>query len=215
MSGICLGATVNLAMAVLTFFQPTSPSRAIVQTKKGQPPRQTLNNARGYVWPYGDLKHLPAFDDDTAAAPTDTAMAKLVNSAISSASFLSSGWDKMRAVGGWWGCLLLKRFGTGPHILGFKVSCWALLVFLMAVLCSLCTISHFPKGAYPAYSSAATKIHGMSASYLCNPLGFYTPGCCALLTAFLLIHHSTLDQTCIYAYTTCCVTLPTSSPLAT
>jgi hypothetical protein len=81
------------------------------------------------VWPYGDLKHLPAFDDDTAAAPTDTATAKLVNSAISSASFLSSGWDKMRAAGGWCGCLLLKRFGTGSHLLGFKVSCWALLVF--------------------------------------------------------------------------------------
>jgi hypothetical protein len=118
MSGLCLGATVNLAMAVLTFFQPTSPSRPIVQIKKGQPPWQTLNNTRGYVWPYGDLKHLPAFDDDTAAAPTDTAMAKLVNSAISSASFLSSGWDKMRAAGGWWGYLLLKGLAIG-------LICWA------------------------------------------------------------------------------------------
>jgi hypothetical protein len=56
-------------------------------------------------------------------------MAKLVNSAISSASFLSSGWDKIQAAGGWWGYLLLQRFGTGSHLLGFKVSCWALLVF--------------------------------------------------------------------------------------
>lgn len=71
--------------------QPTSPSRPTVQNKKGQPPRQMLNNVRGYVWPYGDLKHLPAFDDDTAAALNATTMAKLVNSAINSASFLSSG----------------------------------------------------------------------------------------------------------------------------
>ena len=53
-------------------------------------------------------------------------MAKLVNSAISSASFLSSGWDKMRAADWWWAYLLL-RFGTGSHLLGFKVL--ALLVF--------------------------------------------------------------------------------------
>ena len=70
---------MNLSMAVLTFFQPTSPSRPIVQNRAGQPPKQTLANARGYVWPYGDLKHLPAFDDDTAAAPNDTTMAKIAS----------------------------------------------------------------------------------------------------------------------------------------
>jgi hypothetical protein len=99
MSGVCLGARVNLAMAVLTFFQPTSPNRPIVQTKGSQPPKQTLANARGDVWPYGDLKHLPAFDDDTSAAPNETTMAKTVNSAISSAGFLTNCWDKIQAAG--------------------------------------------------------------------------------------------------------------------
>ena len=42
MSGLCLGATVNLAMAVLTFFQPTSPSRPIVQIKKDTEQRKGL-----------------------------------------------------------------------------------------------------------------------------------------------------------------------------
>jgi hypothetical protein len=168
MSGLCLGAAVSLAMAVLTFFQPTSPSRPIVQTKKGQPPKETLNNARGYVWPYGDLKHLPAYDDDTAAAPTDTAMAKLVNSAISSASFLGSGWDKIRATGGQWGCLLLQRFGTGPI-------CWASRSpagLLEALLCFMCQWP-FPKRCLTCISiSCPHTFHGMSASCWCNP-----PGC--------------------------------------
>ena len=121
MSGLCLGAVVNLAMAVMTFFQPTSPSRPIVQSKAGQPPKQTLANARGYVWPYGDLKHLPAFDDDTAAAPNDTSMAKIVNSAISSASFLASGWDKIQAAGGRWDAIVFycwRDVALDP--------CWAL-----------------------------------------------------------------------------------------
>jgi hypothetical protein len=127
MSDLCLGAVVNLAMAVITFFQPMSSSRPIVQTKSGQTPKQTLANARGYVWPYGDLKHLPAFADDTAIAPNDTTMAKIVNSAISSASFLASGWDKIQAAGGWWGCcwLLLERCGVGSQWALNHVSCWA------------------------------------------------------------------------------------------
>jgi hypothetical protein len=33
MSGVCLGAIINFAFHVLTFMQPTSPAKAIVQFK--------------------------------------------------------------------------------------------------------------------------------------------------------------------------------------
>jgi hypothetical protein len=82
-------------------------------------------------------------------------------------------------------------------------------------MCSLCVlVAIFQKVPILHFHQLPHTIHGTCTSCWRNPLSFNTPGCCALLIAFLLIHNSTLDQTCIYAYKTCCVTLPTSSPLA-
>jgi hypothetical protein len=99
MSGICLAAIINLAMVVLTFLQPTSPAKPITQVKKGQPPRQTLNNARGYFFSYGDLKHLPALDDPDSQPIPAGDMARIINAAISAAGFLGKCWTDVRAAG--------------------------------------------------------------------------------------------------------------------
>ena len=95
-SGICLGSILNLAFTVLTILQPCAPSTRITQHKKGQPPRQTLNNVRGYVFgQYGGLKNLQPDEEQLQAE----VMAKLVNGAISCASFLSKGWQAVRGSG--------------------------------------------------------------------------------------------------------------------
>jgi thiamine transporter ThiT len=60
MSGICLGAIINMAFMVLTFLQPNSPAKAIIQQKPHKAiynpssttePRLTLNNPRGFFYP--------------------------------------------------------------------------------------------------------------------------------------------------------------------
>ena len=100
-SGICLGSISCFAFTVLTFLQPRAPSRPIVQHKKKHPPRQTLNNVRGYVFAqYGDLKHLPALDDPAAEAISCSDMAAFVNAAISSAGALKQCWTGTGAAGG-------------------------------------------------------------------------------------------------------------------
>lgn len=58
---------------------------------------------------------------------------------------------------------------------------------------------------YPSCIYISCHNYGMRASYRCNPLGFISPGDCALLTAFMLIRNSTLGKTCIWAYPPCCV----------
>lgn len=89
MSGLCLGAITNLAFHVLMFLQPASPSNPIVQDIKWQPSApQTLNNARGDVFPYGQLKHLPAMLGSSSSPASDQDMPRIVNTAISSASFV-------------------------------------------------------------------------------------------------------------------------------
>lgn len=97
--GICLAAIINLAMVVLTFLQPTSPAKPIIQIKKGEPPRQTLNNARGYFFPYGELKHLPALDDPDSQPISASEMARIINAAISAAGFMGKCWIDVRAAG--------------------------------------------------------------------------------------------------------------------
>jgi hypothetical protein len=99
MSGICLAAIINLAMVVLTFLQPTSPAHPITQVKKGELPRQTLNNARGYFFPHGDLKHLPALDDPDSRPIPSSGLARIINTAISAAGFLGKCWTDVRAAG--------------------------------------------------------------------------------------------------------------------
>jgi hypothetical protein len=99
MSGICLAAIITLAMVVLTYMHPTSPAKPITQHKKGEPARQTLNNACGYFFPYGDLKHLPALDDPDSQPISASDMARIINAAISSAGFLGNCWTDVRAAG--------------------------------------------------------------------------------------------------------------------
>jgi hypothetical protein len=108
MSGICLGAIVNLAFMVLSILQPTSPDRPIIQQKPNKAiynpssttePRLTINNVQGFFYPYGELKHLPALDDPVAPGVAASAMAAIVNAAISSAAFLDDCWTGLRAAG--------------------------------------------------------------------------------------------------------------------
>jgi hypothetical protein len=100
-SGICLGSILNFAFTVLTILQPCAPNTRSTQYKKGQPPRQTMSNVRGYVFgQYGDLKHLPAIDDPAAAAVSSSDMAEVVNRALSSAGALKKCWTDTRAAGG-------------------------------------------------------------------------------------------------------------------
>jgi hypothetical protein len=100
-SGICLGSIICFAHTVMTFLQPRAPSQPIVQQKKGQQPRQTLNNARGYVFgQYGELKHLPAQDDPTAADISASDFAEKVNAAIASAGALKQNWIQTQCAGG-------------------------------------------------------------------------------------------------------------------
>jgi hypothetical protein len=98
-SGICLAAIINLAMVVLAYMQPTSPAKPITQHKKGEPARQTLNNACGYFFPYGDLKHLPALDDPDSPPISASDMARIINAAIAAAGFLGKCWTDVRAAG--------------------------------------------------------------------------------------------------------------------
>ena len=64
-SGICLAAIINLCFVVLTYLQPQSPARPVVQQKRGQQPKQTINNPQGFVWGcYGGLQHVPEPDAD-------------------------------------------------------------------------------------------------------------------------------------------------------
>jgi hypothetical protein len=98
MSGVCLGAIFIFAKMVLALLQPVSPSRPIIQAgKKGTPPRQTLNNVRGYWLGFWELKHLPAQGSGPPIPAGD--MARIVNTAISSAGFLSNCWQDVRAAG--------------------------------------------------------------------------------------------------------------------
>lgn len=108
MSGICLGNIINFAFQVLTFLQPTSPTnpilqhnpdKAIYQPSSTAAPRQTLNNARGYMFPYGELKHLPALGDPVAPPVAASDMGGIVNNAIGSAAFLGSCWTGVQAAG--------------------------------------------------------------------------------------------------------------------
>jgi hypothetical protein len=99
MSGVCLAAIINLAMCVLTFLQPTSPAKPIAQHTKGEALRQTLNNARGYFFPYGDLKHLAALDDPDSQPISASEMARIINAAISAAGFMGKCWTDVRAAG--------------------------------------------------------------------------------------------------------------------
>ena len=97
MSGVCLGA-VNFAKMVLALLQPVSPSCPNIQAgKKGTPPRQTLNNVCGYWLGFGELKHLRAQSSGPPIPASD--MARIVNTAISSAGFLSKCWQDVRAAG--------------------------------------------------------------------------------------------------------------------
>lgn len=112
-SGVCLGSIINLAFTVLTFLQPRAPSKPVVQHKKNQPPKQTLNNARGYVFAqYGDLQHLPAVDDPLAASISSSDMGAIVNRAIGSAGALKQCWETTRDAGGWPICRLSKLSAT-------------------------------------------------------------------------------------------------------
>jgi hypothetical protein len=108
MSGICLGSIINFAFQVLCFLQPTSPAKAVIQNNPNkaiyQPsstaePRETLNNARGYWFPYGELKHLPVLEDPVAPPVPASDMACIVNKAISGAAFLGDCWTGVRAAG--------------------------------------------------------------------------------------------------------------------
>jgi hypothetical protein len=108
MSGICLGNIINYAFQVLTFLQPTSPAkpilqhhpdRAIYQPSSTAAARQTLNNARGYMFPYNELKHLPALGDPVAPPVSASDMGGIVNKAISSAAFLGNCWTGVQAAG--------------------------------------------------------------------------------------------------------------------
>lgn len=71
----------------------------LFQSKKRQAPQQTLNNARGYVFPYGDLKHLPPLDDAASATISVSDMARIVNQAVSSGAFIADGWHKVKQTG--------------------------------------------------------------------------------------------------------------------
>jgi hypothetical protein len=108
MSGVCLGAIINFAFHVLTFMQPTSPAKAIVQFKPNramyqpsstQEQRLTLNNVCGYLFPYGELKHLPPPDDPVAPPVPASTMAGIISAAINSAPFWGNCWAGVRAAG--------------------------------------------------------------------------------------------------------------------
>jgi len=101
-AGICLGSIINFALVVLQYLQPSSPAKPITQVVKGQQePQQTLNNVRGFVFgAYGQLKHLAAVGDPAARQVTDHDMARVVNTAISSASFLNKCWLQVKSAGG-------------------------------------------------------------------------------------------------------------------
>ena len=101
-AGICLGSIINFAFIVLQFLQPSSPAKPITKVVKGQQePQQTLNNVRGFVFgAYGQLKHLAAMGDPAASQITDHEMARVVNTAISSASFLNKCWLDVKSAGG-------------------------------------------------------------------------------------------------------------------
>jgi hypothetical protein len=108
MSGVCLGAIINLAFLVLSILQPTSPAKAIIQQKPHKAiynpssitePRLTINNVQGFLFPYGELKHLPALDDPVVPPVPASAMAGIVNAAISSAPFLGDCWTGLRTAG--------------------------------------------------------------------------------------------------------------------
>jgi hypothetical protein len=96
MSGLCLGACYQLAFITLAFLQPRSPAKPITcrRPTPGQQ-QQTYNNAGGFVFgQYGGLKHLQPEEEQ----PPES-MGKLVNGAISCASFLSKGWEAVRNSG--------------------------------------------------------------------------------------------------------------------
>ena len=98
MSGLDLGACFQLAFVALAFLQPQSPAKPISR-KRAAPgqQQQTFNNAGGFVFgQYGGLKHLEADDDEQLQAE---AMAKLVNAAISCASFFGKGWGAFKGPG--------------------------------------------------------------------------------------------------------------------
>ena len=97
MSGLCFAACYQLAFVTLVYLQQRSPAKPIARRRPtlGQQ-QQTFNNAGGYVFgQYGQLKHLQPDEEQ----PQADAMAKLVNGAISCASFLSKGWQAVRGSG--------------------------------------------------------------------------------------------------------------------
>jgi hypothetical protein len=104
MSGLCFGTVYTLCFMVLQFLQVSSPASPIVQQPKGSSePKQTFNNAQGYIFgPYGGLAHVPEEGDQGSKRGTGGGLAKTINQAISSASFLQSVWSRIRGRGGSW-----------------------------------------------------------------------------------------------------------------
>lgn len=97
-----LGGNLELVRHVIMFLQPISPSKPVMQTVKGQPTVQTLNNVHGSVFPYRQLKHMPVLGDTTGRAGSSSEIARVVNAANSSASFIDRCWSETRATGGVW-----------------------------------------------------------------------------------------------------------------
>jgi len=119
MSGLCLGAMVNLAMAVLTFFQPTSPNRPIVQTKSGQPPKQTLANPRVTCGRMGTSSTcLPLMMTQLMHQTTQTWPRLSTLPSAAPASWPAAGTGSKLQVRGWLGGAVVAA-GTGTLSLAF------------------------------------------------------------------------------------------------